>query len=492
MKLKKLLCKLTSVAVSAILAMGMLTAAAGASAATVTPSGYITAYEEYVSQHMDALNTLADGLRNHASSISLRLKGIKTTDFPMLYRAAINMNPELFYIGEDYRYSTYITGVTPYIAMIEPSYTHSAAEVEQMMAAFDEKSEYFLSKVNSDMSDFEKALVLHDELVLHSNYLLEGDTYTLMVDCTGKCEDYSRAYAFLLAQVGIKSEMIFSEEMCHQWLKVCIDGTYYHVDPTWDDPTIMDPYAYEQSGEERYNGHQGLVYHDFFLTSDSLIQTTQLGQQHTGYESYHNSPSTYDNAQFRSVKSRFCYKNGSLYAMRYNSSNYSSELVRYDYVNDSYQTLHSFEFYWRAGVYFWAGCYSNLDVCGDLLYISGPKAVYTYDLTTGDVEKYSDNIMQNDIYGMYIEDGVICIYTAPDPNSILDCVVLGMIAEPLAPGDADGNGRVDICDVTMIQRFLANIESLDEAQLDAADYNGDGCITIIDATAIQRAIAMMT
>ena len=56
-------------------------------------------------------------------------------------------------------------------------------------------------------------------------------------------------------------------------------------------------------------------------------------------------------------------------------------------------------------------------------------------------------------------------------------------------GDADGDGEVTAADVTMIQRYDAQMsvgESFNEA---AADVDGDGEVTILDATLIQRYLA---
>lgn len=56
-------------------------------------------------------------------------------------------------------------------------------------------------------------------------------------------------------------------------------------------------------------------------------------------------------------------------------------------------------------------------------------------------------------------------------------------------GDADGNGKVTIQDVTDIQRYLAELEALADKQLAAADANGDGKINISDATHLQKYLA---
>ena len=57
-------------------------------------------------------------------------------------------------------------------------------------------------------------------------------------------------------------------------------------------------------------------------------------------------------------------------------------------------------------------------------------------------------------------------------------------------GDADGNGEVDSIDVTVLQRYSADME-YPISGLETADVDGDGEITIIDATYIQRYLAEM-
>ena len=62
-------------------------------------------------------------------------------------------------------------------------------------------------------------------------------------------------------------------------------------------------------------------------------------------------------------------------------------------------------------------------------------------------------------------------------------------SEPCILGDANGDGRVNISDVTAIQRHLAEIDLLSGAALFAADVNGDNAVTIDDATALQNYLA---
>ena len=66
------------------------------------------------------------------------------------------------------------------------------------------------------------------------------------------------------------------------------------------------------------------------------------------------------------------------------------------------------------------------------------------------------------------------------PYILLDSVLLG---------DANGDGNVNISDVTDIQRVVAEMDTLDDLRKKAADINGDGVVMIDDATFLQTYLA---
>jgi len=59
-------------------------------------------------------------------------------------------------------------------------------------------------------------------------------------------------------------------------------------------------------------------------------------------------------------------------------------------------------------------------------------------------------------------------------------------------GDVDLNGRVNIFDVTVIQRAGIEMKTLSDWQQTLGDVNGDGRVSILDATCVQRYIAEFT
>lgn len=75
------------------------------------------------------------------------------------------------------------------------------------------------------------------------------------------------------------------------------------------------------------------------------------------------------------------------------------------------------------------------------------------------------------------------VSSIPNTSSYGDKVILY--------GDADLDGDVTITDVTCLQRYLAELESINTLQLRASDVDGDGEVTISDVTLIQYRVAEM-
>ena len=64
-----------------------------------------------------------------------------------------------------------------------------------------------------------------------------------------------------------------------------------------------------------------------------------------------------------------------------------------------------------------------------------------------------------------------------------------MLRDGVKLSDVNGDNNVNINDVTMIQRHLAELESVEGIYLYAADVNRDGAVDVADATALQMYLA---
>ena len=351
-------------------------ACAGAFAAEKPPRGYITAETEFYNAHREAVEHLAEGLYNMEESIDMSDFNILISDFPKLMKASFESNPDLFYIEQDYSWSCNYYSGSNYIYQVMPHYIYTADQVEEYKGQFYLKADYFLDMVSDDMSDFEKALVLHDALCTNSAYNVDKGTYDLMVNGEGRCFGYSQCYAYLLAQLGIKSEIVsgLGNGGAHQWVKVCLYGNYYNVDVTFDDPSV--------------NGSDcmGFASHANFLMSDTL--STSNG--HSDWTSAYSSDSTYDGLSIRSSDVPVVAAGGKLYTVDQDNA----KLVSYDIANDSFTNIKELPARWTISgtTRYYPRNFSSIASSGDYLYYNGPEAIYAYNPATGEETVSADRL----------------------------------------------------------------------------------------------------
>lgn len=83
-------------------------------------------------------------------------------------------------------------------------------------------------------------------------------------------------------------------------------------------------------------------------------------------------------------------------------------------------------------------------------------------------------------------------YTEEITERFIKLIVVDNEEEPemeYKKGDVNQDGKININDVTLIQKYMANVVDFTDKQYSLADFNGDLAVTISDATAIQKWLA---
>ena len=106
-------------------------------------------------------------------------------------------------------------------------------------------------------------------------------------------------------------------------------------------------------------------------------------------------------------------------------------------------------------------------------------------------ETYYTSVMLYPDFGYWLDYGTVvtaegCEVVEADGRMALNVY---LSVEPFIIGDANMDGKVDVRDVTAIQRHIAEYELLTGDGLKAADVNADGAVTIEDATELQEFLA---
>ncbi len=306
-----------------------------------------------------------------------------------LYSNVFYNHPLYYYVGREYNYyyALYDDDETMYITSICPSYTTTDRdEIAAMHKAIDKETDNILLYIENDMTDFEKVMEVHDYMVLHYDYdwTLQNHDITIMVTKTGVCESYALAFNYIMKIVGVESVMVTSEEMVHAWNLVKVDGKWYHVDVTWDDPKGLPP---------------DQISHEFELLSDERIQSME--NPHFGYDTGGRVADSdkYDYADWHENHSQIVSINNVDYWVS------GDDLVDGD-GNVIYEDLDGGDGEWSiGGNYIYTGViYAGLAEFSGLLYFNTDKAIYSYNPKTGET-KLIEEI--DGICGMYIDNNVI-------------------------------------------------------------------------------------
>ena len=232
------------------------------------------------------------------------------------YQSAIEAytydNPEIFYLSPKKMYLNIETttrgGVSTYNVYInsgnEVNYLtdefNSKQSIDQATAQIEQMKNQIIQ--NRTGNTYEDVKMVHDYLVDNISYdssLSKQNIYNIygaLVNRECVCEGYARAFKYLLDELNIPCVMVIGtgtnsqgETENHAWNYVQLNGNWYAVDTTWDDPVVIG--GETASEESRYK---------YFLVGREVIdqdhspsgQFTEGGKifsyPNVTYESYSN------------------------------------------------------------------------------------------------------------------------------------------------------------------------------------------------------------
>ncbi|MDO4608120.1 MAG: hypothetical protein Q4B40_02880 [Clostridia bacterium] len=256
---------------------------------------------------------------------------------------------------------------------------------------------------NTNLTELEKALLLHDRLALWNEYdtenfnedtipLISHTAYGALANRISVCDGYAKAYIFLLNRAGVRAEYISSDMLVHAWNIIFINDIPYHVDITWDD-----------------SDNPTEVSHENFLRSTNGIKATghtKYGQ--IDYVSFADD-TTYDNYFWQDIYDGFQLANNDLYYIDIIDAN--ALIKKYDngIITDVLDVTDSWP---HTDPEYHYPTMAQLGSNGELLFYSAPTDIYSYNPANGDRQiAYTPELTQSGNYiwnFKYEEDFFVC------------------------------------------------------------------------------------
>ena len=243
---------------------------------------------------LDPTAVLAAGLTACAEKIDLRSASLPVSELGQVYQALLLDHPELFHVAPRLAYGyTEKDGIRT-VTEIYPVYTLTGDELTTARALYRDTVAGILADMEAIFGDYPRTeadtvLYLHDRLADDYDYDTrpEGEAnanaHAFFRDGVGVCQAYALAFLALCRGAGLEAHVVVSGAMDHAWNHVRVDGAWYHVDVTRDDPIPAE-------------GGTPAVYHSRFLRSDG-------GMNALGYSGYTCSGGhTYTDTRFETAE----------------------------------------------------------------------------------------------------------------------------------------------------------------------------------------------
>ncbi len=419
---------------------------------------------------LTAYEAIYNGIANADASISINEYLLSADELKDIISDIHQNEPMFFYFTGGYRYYT----LSGYIFSLIPDYDYEADAITEAKAFVESEIDAIMATLPKGLSDLQKALYFHDYICANFEYDLgyqNYDVYTMLRDKKGVCQAYSLLYDALLERVGIESRPVISKSLNHRWNEILIDGYWYQVDVTWDDP------VYDLFSRAR---------HEYFLLSDSASKSAHDNANDI-VEDNPCSDSALDNLPWHESNSSAAFVNGNVYM----ANGYDIQLVNLK--TGKSEVVYSINNKWNLpGGSYYTSSFMRLGTYGDKIIYNTDKMLMSLDLAnmTSSVV-YAPELGDKNIYGITVSGNVISYLTAvytSDAGVVNTYTIEEDSDDSYILGDLSGNGKLEAVDYLMLKRAVFGLLTLNDNLKARADMTGDKKITAADYLKLKKVL----
>ena len=310
---------------------------------------------------------------------------INYDEFEEIYTTVILNEPELYYVNGIHASISYRS--EDHILAFKPVYNCTYGQLDGRNKKIEKFSKSVMSGIKKNWSDEEKILYVHDSLAAHITYYEGFDSeygrniYDAFADSSAVCVGYSLGFQYFMDKLGIPCINVTTED--HIWNMVCVDGQWYHVDVTWDDPAEIT---------------KNTFFHNMLLQSDEGMMAPGIDHAEA-YKSMPADDSFYSNAFWTESNTRISYLNGYWYYTN------KEGLNRYSFESGKSRHIFDIPGVWHADEERdWTIPFSQTAVYGKSVYFNSPDTIYRYDTVKKKIYRvYKPKLTDNEqIFDIYI------------------------------------------------------------------------------------------
>ena len=314
--------------------------------------------------------------------------------------------PEMYFVENGFTVRRYTSGRVT----VELNYSEGIDNVQKRMRLYAAFKEDILSLITEDMTDFQKAVTVHDYIVMNLKYDTSYNVYdavNMALGGSGVCQGYAQMFYDICAnELGMGCGFAVWNnktpgEAGHIWNVIKIDGKWYHTDATCDDPLFID------SETKTLIDAPLRVSHNYFLVSDKKLKSINpndsIDRENIECavecsDTYYDENRPWDD----SSSAQIIVNDGAIY---YISGN---KIMKKSDAEEAVCIITEGENHIEAGI----GIY------GDLLFACYKQSIYWIKLSTGESGQFYNSSSGSAMIKYLRIDGGVLRFTLSEPNSV--------------------------------------------------------------------------
>lgn len=415
-----------------------------------------------------AYTEIYSGFLNFRDAIDVEFMELAPGNVERYLTLVLKNNPELFFVGPGITYNLNSNG---FVSKIYPKYSYTKDAYKSALEFCENEIQKIIFLLDDKMNHYDIALFVHDYLCAHFEYDTSGvgdNMHDFLRNGKGNCQGYTFTYTYILRKCGLNVSFAASDKLMHIWNIIELDGEWFHVDVTWDDPLP---------------NINGAAMHKYFLFSD--LYAKELGH----YDYYTPGDilcvsEKYDRNLIENINTPLTYLEGRWYCAD-NTPN-GREICEYICDANCFKPIFKFDSLWKKtdGKYYLYSL-SSVVSFGDFLFFNGPEQIYIYNPENNCTSEFLNVGNGKQIHLIQISGRELNYYTAVVGDGKLE----RNVCMPPYPemGDINGDGAVNAKDVLHMEMLL--IKDINEKYYKhSGDFNFDGQIDDNDLIVLRKFI----
>ncbi len=237
-----------------------------------------TEYDYLSSKEKFCYEKLLATMKRYA--LTVKLEGVDVNTIQKAMKAVLCDHPEIFWLSGSTTYTTTLVNrvVKDITVEMELARGLRLVELPSMVQRLEHAVDAIVKQAGKYSSTYGIVRTVHDCIIDTTDYVEVKDlcytAYGCLINRKAVCSGYAKAFMLIMRRLGFAcgyaSGWGRTSGVSHAWNYIRLEGQFYFIDVTWDDPRV----------DTSVPAHDNKSWDYFCLTTEELLKTHRLSDEY--------------------------------------------------------------------------------------------------------------------------------------------------------------------------------------------------------------------